>query len=317
MRTPVSRFRRPALLLMTLIATGAVLGPRARAGSSEQGALPTKAAPVSGYEAEDHFPGAALMTAVVEDTPAQAGATGIAPLPHLPIPVGASIDATVRPATPFRLAGTALDQARALECLTSAIYYEAASEPDSGQAAVAQVVLNRVRHPAFPATVCGAVFQGSEKAGCQFSFACDGAIARVPARAAWARARRSAARALAGYVFTPVGLATHYHTYAVRPSWQKSLVLTGVFGAHLFHRWQGFWGTNAAFRQRYGGGEPVPGPHPSLAPIAPVVLAAAAVSPSAPVLPTHVESGRPVASAVESESGAVLERWKDSGKPLR
>ena len=65
------------------------------------------------------------------------------------------------------------DKARALQCLTTAIYYEAASEPDAGQRAVAQVVLNRVRHPVFPASVCGVVFQGSERRGCQFSFACE------------------------------------------------------------------------------------------------------------------------------------------------
>ncbi|WP_416365907.1 cell wall hydrolase [Sphingomonas aerolata] len=80
---------------------------------------------------------------------------------------------------------SATDRARALLCLTTAIYYEAASEPDAGQRAVAQVILNRVRHPAFPATVCGVVYQGPHSGGaptaCQFSFACDGATARAPA----------------------------------------------------------------------------------------------------------------------------------------
>src|SRR3546814_18161788 len=86
-------------------------------------------------------------------------------------------------------AASPIDRARALTCLADAVYYEAASESDAGQRAVAQVVLNRVRHPAFPATVCGVVFQGSERAsGCQFSFACDGAMARTPSGEAWRKA---------------------------------------------------------------------------------------------------------------------------------
>ncbi len=158
---------------------------------------------------------------------------------------------------------SAADRARALFCLTTAIYYEAASEPDAGQRAVAQVILNRVRHPAFPASVCGVVYQGPHSGGaptaCQFSFACDGATAHAPARFAWVRAERNAAMALAGYVYTPVGLATHYHTYAVTPPWSRSLVMTAVVGAHFFHRWRDYWGTVAAFNQHYLGHEPVPG----------------------------------------------------------
>ena len=100
-------------------------------------------------------------------------------LPALPIDTTSGVVA----AKPFSLVGIGTnDRARALECLTAAIYYEAASESDDGQRAVAQVVLNRVRHPAFPGTVCGTVYQGSERAGCQFSFACDGAMARAPSR---------------------------------------------------------------------------------------------------------------------------------------
>ena len=72
-------------------------------------------------------------------------------------------------------------RARALDCLTSAIYYEAGQESTDGQRAVAQVVLNRVRHPAFPASVCGVVYEGSTRAtGCQFTFTCDGSLARAP-----------------------------------------------------------------------------------------------------------------------------------------
>jgi hypothetical protein len=155
------------------------------------------------------------------------------------------------------------DKLRSLDCLTAAIYYEAASESDDGQRAVAQVVLNRVRHPTYPNSVCGVVYQGSERTtGCQFSFTCDGSLARIPSVAGWARARRIAAAALAGSVYGPVGLATHYHTHQVYPHWAPSLVKSAVIGAHIFYRWSGGWGGPAAFRQAYAGVEPLPGPKP-------------------------------------------------------
>ncbi len=157
---------------------------------------------------------------------------------------------------------TAADTARAHYCLTAALYYEAASESDDGMRGVAQVVLNRVRHPSFPGSVCGVVFQGSNRAiVCQFTFACDGSMARQPVRAVWDRASRIAAEALAGRTMPAVGLATHYHTLAVWPSWGRSLVMTNVIGAHIFHRWRGRWGQPAAFSRPYAGVEPMPGPY--------------------------------------------------------
>ncbi len=161
-------------------------------------------------------------------------------------------------ASAFRLAGTALDEQRSLDCLATAIYYEAASESDDGQRAVAQVVLNRVRHPSYPASVCGVVYQGSERTtGCQFSFTCDGALARRPSVAGWTRARRIAADALAGRVFGPVGLATHYHTNAVLPVWAPRLAKVAVLGAHIFYRMPGTLGAARTFAQVYRGAEPL------------------------------------------------------------
>ena len=96
------------------------------------------------------------------------------------------------PATPFVLKAGPAERARALLCMTQAIYYEAALEPTPGQEAVAQTILNRVRHPAFPKSVCGVVFQGSSQlTGCQFSFTCDGSRARPPIEPFWSRARVS------------------------------------------------------------------------------------------------------------------------------
>ena len=171
------------------------------------------------------------------------------------------------PAKPYVFRGvTALDRERAHYCLTAAIYYEAASETDDGMRGVAQTVINRVRHPSFPNTVCGVVFQGSQRAGvCQFTFSCDGAMARAPERRNWLRASRVASAALGGTVFPKVGLATHYHTQAIWPRWGKSLVMTNIVGAHIFHRWRGRWGMPDAFRAPYPGREPVPGPYLPLA----------------------------------------------------
>ncbi|RZM11567.1 MAG: cell wall hydrolase, partial [Sphingomonas sp.] len=128
-----------------------------------------------------------------------------------------------------------------------------------GARAVAQVVLNRLRHPAFPKTVCGVVFEGSERStGCQFSFTCDGAVSRwKPSEAGWRRAREVATAALAGSVYRPVGYATHYHTDWVVPYWQSSLVKLAAVGSHLFFRWEGWWGTPPAFARRQVAGEPV------------------------------------------------------------
>lgn len=259
-----------------------------------------------------------------------AGVTGTVALAAAPVSVKNAAELATAAAAPFAAgAATSQDRARALECLTTAIYYEAASEPDAGQRAVAQVVLNRVRHPAFPATVCGVVYQGSERRGCQFSFACDGSMARVPSRTAWARAARNAAAALAGGVYAPVGLATHYHTFAVKPVWNRSLVMTDVVGAHFFHRWKDWWGTGAAFRQAYRGGEPVPGPHAPIPSAQPTTAVAAAVTPT-PALPDVPErpaalteaGAAPVAAVAAADdrlppASEVLDRWKDSGKPLR
>ncbi|HTG38748.1 cell wall hydrolase [Sphingomonas sp.] len=257
------------------------------------------------------------------------GTTGTTTLPDLPVPETAALTTGTPAAQPFRLRGSTLDQSRALQCLTTAIYYEAASEPDAGQRAVAQVVLNRVRHPAFPATVCGVVFQGSDKRGCQFSFACDGSMARTPMRRYWDRAQRVAAAALNGQVFAPVGLATHYHTYAVTPAWNRSLVMTDAQGAHFFHRWKGWWGTPAAFQDRHAGGEPQPGPLGAVAHVAaaeasvmPIPVpppAAAPVAPTAPVLSQvqapYADSG--TALVPLSGESQILDKWKDSGRPIR
>lgn len=184
------------------------------------------------------------------------------------------------------------DYARALDCLTAAIYYEAASETTEGQAAVAQVVLNRSRHPAYPRTVCGVVFQGSERTtGCQFTFSCDGAMARTPNAAGWARARAVAAAALNGAVAPGVGMATHYHTDWVAPYWAPRLVKMKQIGTHIFYRWPGAWGLPSAFTGAHPGAEPVVA---ALAPLAEPVLEILTPAPVETVMaPLEIEVAAP------------------------
>ena len=171
------------------------------------------------------------------------------------IPLSASPNPAARPFE-WRSADPA-SRARALECLTSAIYYEAGNESGDGQRAVAQVILNRVRHPAFARSVCGVVYEGSTRAtGCQFTFTCDGSLLRQPSIAGWSRARQVADAALSGYVYAPVGHATHYHANYVVPYWASSLAKNAIVGTHIFYRWAGGWGRPAAFSKRYVAAEP-------------------------------------------------------------
>jgi hypothetical protein len=219
-------------------------------------------------------------------------------------PAPTRIDPLAGPAArALRIDNSGVDRTRALQCLTAAIYYEAASEPDDGQRAVAQVVLNRVAHPAYPKTVCGVVFQGSEKStGCQFSFTCDGAMARVPSRMFWLRAENVARAALSGYVYAPIGLATHYHTVAVHPYWADKLAYVGTIGAHRFYRFGGPAGAPATFRFAYLGGEPLPRPNPRSS--TPAVAEPAAADPVA--IQRAYESGLKAAQSNSSLANAYM-----------
>jgi len=157
-----------------------------------------------------------------------------------------AVDGKLERVTPFRFAGSAADLTNATDCLASAVYYEAGDDPE-GQAAVAQVVINRLRHPAFPKSVCGVVLQGSQrKTGCQFTFTCDGSLARRPGRGAWARAKATATTALAGHVDARVGAATHYHADYVLPYWAPGLRMVAIVGRHIFYRWPGASGSNSS-----------------------------------------------------------------------
>ena len=205
------------------------------------------------------LPGASAASPLAPPAPPPLIVRELAPEDALAMNRAIPLDAGPNPAAkPFSLgkAGEATS-AQALECLTSAVYYEAASEGADGQKAVAQVVLNRTRHPAFPNSVCGVVYEGSTRAtGCQFTFTCDGSLARRPNASLWQQSRQIAWAALTGTVYKPVGNATHYHAEYVVPYWASSLTKNAVVGAHIFYRWAGGWGRPGAFSQRYAQKEP-------------------------------------------------------------
>ncbi len=199
-------------------------------------------------------------------------------------------------------------QARDLECLTEAVYYEARGETPAGQAAVAQVVLNRVKSPAFPKSVCGVVFQGAadHRAGCQFSFACDGSIRQAREVGAWQRARRVASRAMSGQVTAAVGNATHFHVASIQPDW-SGLIKVAQVGTHIFYK----FGPRpvAAVAKRAAEVEPAIQAYvePKAAPMAPPPVILASVT--APV-PAKPEASVTVASAVAKPEAVKTEAAK-------
>lgn len=159
----------------------------------------------------------------------------------------------VEAAKPFLVHPDDANYPRALLCLRAAVYHESGFEPLSGRRAVAQVILNRLRHAAFPKSVCGVVYQGAASPVCQFSFACDQARHRPVAAVAWREAEQVAAAALAGSVEPSVGTSTHYHADYVAPRWAPLLTKVSKTGTHIFYRWPGSWGRRAAFSRRYLG----------------------------------------------------------------
>ncbi len=127
------------------------------------------------------------------------------------------------------------------QCLATGIYFEARGESVKGQAAVAQVILNRVRNPAYPKTICGVVYQNEDwHNACQFSFACDNVKEKVNSPEHWRIARQVAMAVTAGKIWLPeVGSATHYHAVYVRPKWAAEMVKVGRIGMHIFYRTYG------------------------------------------------------------------------------
>ena len=127
---------------------------------------------------------------------------------------------------------------REMRCMATAIYFEARDEPVKGQIAVAQVIMNRIRSPFYPKTVCGVVYQGERnRHGCQFSFTCTGKHNSVKEKPEWATAVKLAKQVIAGEVWLEeVGYATHYHATYVHPEWRHELIQVTQIGGHIFYK---------------------------------------------------------------------------------
>jgi len=131
--------------------------------------------------------------------------------------------------------------AKEQKCLATAIYFEARGESLRGQAAVAQVVLNRVRNPTYPSTICGVVYQNQHlKNRCQFSFACDGKKDLILNKKSYDTAKDIAMAVTAGKIFLPeVASSTHYYAQYVSPGWARSMEKMKKIGLHIFYRTYG------------------------------------------------------------------------------
>jgi hypothetical protein len=226
----------------------------ATTGPAIAGASPGRSSsvPTLRRSAPDHsvFDGATpsvpRAVALASATPTPADATpvevvAVAGIPQVSPPPKSIPNATVVARTDRPDYASLIDQDKAHSqerCLAEAIYFEARSEPEKGQAAVAQVVLNRVRSGLYPATVCGVVFQNRNRHdACQFSFACDGRALRVTEPEAWRTAVRIARNVIDGATYVAgIGDATHYHANYVRPRWARYLEKTDVIGHHIFYQ---------------------------------------------------------------------------------
>ena len=241
-RGPLAAFAALVLLPIALLAlAGTLPGPAAS---------PASVAPVETAEPMPDLPASPEDTVVLSELTATDARARNAAVEF----------AAVGPGTPspFRFDGSAADRLRARDCLALAGMAEAGGG-DGDQRAVMQVILNRVRHPAFARTVCGVVFEGAQRpTGCQFSFTCDGSLARRYSDAAWRAARDRAEQMLGGATHAPVGNATHFHADYVYPWWSDQLDKVAQVGPHIFFRWRGFWGSRSALSARYAGGEPDP-----------------------------------------------------------
>ncbi|MCA0422927.1 MAG: cell wall hydrolase [Proteobacteria bacterium] len=227
--------------------------------------------PADGAEPQNSSPDLAELTATTPDggTPAVTRETERAsstPAPVVPeVVILAALPATPQPQTPMAapqavalpsLPNTAPlppvrpvhtgyldliepeDMNKEQRCLAEAIYFEARSEPPAGQAAVAQVVLNRVKSGLYPESVCGVVYQNRHRyLGCQFTFACEGRSLRITEPGPWRQAVRIARQVTFGQTYLPaVGNATHYHANYVRPYWSRVFKKTDRIGRHIFYK---------------------------------------------------------------------------------
>ena len=183
-------------------------------------------------------PGVGRAVALASTTPAPADATPVEVMLAPPAPLPANVSRIPQDRPNYAALIDPEQAAKEKRCLAEAVYFEARSEPVAGQAAVAQVVLNRVRSGLYPSSICGVVYQNRHHYNaCQFSFACEGKSLRITEPDAWRTAVTVAEGVASGATYlSDVGGATHYHANYVRPRWARSLVKMDVIGHHVFYK---------------------------------------------------------------------------------
>lgn len=187
-----------------------------------------------------------IKIATVDPIPASAALDAInsatqsdAPTP-LSVPKQLAYARETTPTTEFSSPDRMSVSQKQYTCLAEAVYFEARGEGERGQAAVAQVILNRVKSSVYPDSICGVVYQNqARRNACQFSFACDGKPERITEPNAWSRAKSVAKEVVEGQVYLPeVANATHYHATYVSPRWAKNMKRLTKIGLHVFYRFR-------------------------------------------------------------------------------
>ena len=123
-------------------------------------------------------------------------------------------------------------------CLVEAIYFEARSESDIGQLAVANVILERVRHEDHPNTICDVVHEWKyypRLHKCSFSYYCDGKTEVMYEKDSLSSVMQIATLALEGATVEDTYSSTHYHSRHVQPYWASEMLYIGSIGEHLFY----------------------------------------------------------------------------------
>jgi spore germination cell wall hydrolase CwlJ-like protein len=195
-------------------------------------------APPARRRAQPSIPSRPPVSSGARPTPIAAAPPAVAtPLSPRRAPASDGLRTIALPDSPSRTIAAALTRpTNAVDCLTQAIYYEARSESEEGQAAVAEVILNRARSGRYPRDVCDVVYQRNART-CQFSYTCDGSIGRTRINArSWATAERIARQVHAGQAQALLpARSVNYHANYVAPSWGRRLERVRQIGAHIFY----------------------------------------------------------------------------------
>ena len=133
----------------------------------------------------------------------------------------------------------------AFDCLAQNIYFEARSESQAGMIAVAQVTMNRVKHPRYPNTVCEVVKQGPTytwaehfpvRNKCQFSWFCDGKSDDPKDSKTWIASVQVANNFMMAPTWDLTEGALWYHADYIYPYWAQHLNETVTINNHIFYR---------------------------------------------------------------------------------